>query len=429
MAKFCKKCGAPLEEDAKFCSGCGATLDSAPPPTEPAPEQSAPPPVIASDSKATPPPPVIASDSEATPPPAPPPEQPVYKPPVLDQQAYMAAPAKPKKKFPIWLLIVIIAAAAIVAIVLVANVAVGNVAGKDYFELGPDQIPTVKQVLGEERKVSSYNSTISNGIQTVTVVYKVEENQRGEMKTYAETLMNSHGFINTTDINFDLSTASGYQFATESREEGYIILLDIDYDENGYTLTFTRGVGTLTRNVEEPAVEEEEEEEEPAEEEEEQPDFPVQIMVPAFFEEFVMDDMENAARERGFVIERNNDGSFTYFMTEEDQAFLMEDFKSQLQDMYDDMVNNDEHPGLVKIEYEEDQFDWVVLKVTDEFFKEKMTGVLAIFYVAYTAPMYKAYMGLGDMAQTVVSWVKWDTEEVIDSLTSPDEIFRAFELN
>jgi len=440
MAKFCKKCGAPLEEGAMFCSGCGATLDSAPTPSPPAPppviasdSEAIPPPVIASDSEAIPPPapppaPVIASDSEAIPPPAPPAQpvyqQPAYQQPAYQQPAYAAAPAPPKKKFPlpIWLLIVIIVAVIVAVAIIVANIATGNVAGKDYFEMGPDQIPTVKQILGEERKVSSYNSSISNGIQTVTVVYKVEENQRGEMKTYAETLMNSHGFINTTDVNFDLSVASGYQFATESREEGFIILLDIDYDENGYTLMFTRGEGTLTRNVEEPVIEEEE-----AVEENQESELTVQITVPYVFEDHAIYDMEYYADEMGFIVEYNSDGSFTYYMTEEHQAWLMEDSKYQIESLFYDFVDDDMFPGLMEIEWDDESFDWVILRVTDEFFDEEGNWVLAILYIGWSAPMYQVYMGMGDRASTVISWVYWETDDYIDSVIAPDYLYTLYE--
>jgi len=148
----------------------------------------------------------------------------------------------------LWLLIVIIAAAVVVALVLIANVATGNVAGQDYFKLGPDEIPSVKLVLGEERDVTSYNSSTSGGVQTVTIVFKVAENQNYEMERYAGALMNSDGFVMITDNDFTGPTGTGFEFARRSVEEGYIVMARIDYDTSGYTLTFTRGTGTLTIN-------------------------------------------------------------------------------------------------------------------------------------------------------------------------------------
>jgi len=148
----------------------------------------------------------------------------------------------------LWLLIVIIVVAAIAAIVLVANVATGNVAGQDHFKIGPDEVPSVKLVLGEERDVSSYNSTTSGGIQTITIVYKVAENQNYEMERYADALMYSDGFVMITDNDFTGPAGSGFMFARESVEDGYVVIARIDYDSGGYTLTLTRGTGTLTFN-------------------------------------------------------------------------------------------------------------------------------------------------------------------------------------
>ena len=35
MARFCEKCGSPLQDGAKFCEKCGASVAPAPEPTLP----------------------------------------------------------------------------------------------------------------------------------------------------------------------------------------------------------------------------------------------------------------------------------------------------------------------------------------------------------------------------------------------------------
>ncbi|MCL1896129.1 MAG: zinc ribbon domain-containing protein [Clostridiales bacterium] len=126
MAKFCKNCGAQVEEGAGFCPGCGAAMEGqpvqgyAPPPAQP---QYAPPPA---QPQYAPPP--------AQPQYAPPPAQPQYAPPPAQPQ-YAPPPAQPQyapqKKPPKWLWIAIIAAAAVVALLLIMNLAGGGDAGRD----------------------------------------------------------------------------------------------------------------------------------------------------------------------------------------------------------------------------------------------------------------------------------------------------------
>ena len=85
MAKFCKKCGAQLNDNASFCPGCGEQLSA--PQAPPVQQQSAPPPV----------------------------QQQYYAPP-QQQQYYAPPPAAPKKKF---LKPLIIAGSAVAAILVV----------------------------------------------------------------------------------------------------------------------------------------------------------------------------------------------------------------------------------------------------------------------------------------------------------------------
>ncbi|MCL1895120.1 MAG: alpha/beta hydrolase [Clostridiales bacterium] len=147
MANFCATCGAEINEGSKFCKGCGAAVEAeaqpayqppspqpggyAPPPQQ-APQYDGQPPQQAQPYAGPPqqppqydgPPPQQAPVGDAAlgvPPtvaqPAyqPPPQQAPqgYVPPQQTPQGY-APPQPPKKKLPTWLLIVIIAVAAIV---------------------------------------------------------------------------------------------------------------------------------------------------------------------------------------------------------------------------------------------------------------------------------------------------------------------------
>ena len=438
MAKFCKKCGAPLEEGDAFCAGCGATLDPAPPAPEaaaPAPEQPAPAPAPPAPPPEAPAPapeqPAPAPPEAAAP--APPPvyqqpqpgqPQPAYQPPPgqpqpgQPQPAYAAAPAAQKKKFPTWLLIVIIAVVVVVVALFVANRATGNIAGQDYINMGPDQIPSVKLILGEERNISSYNSSTSGGIQTITIVYKVEENQAGEMRTYAEALMNRYEFFNTTPYNFSEPTGSDFVFAADSVEEGFIILLQIDYDTSGYTITLTRGEGTLTKPVEEEPVEEEVEEAPP-------PLETIDIVVPFWLADFAWDDFWEIQDEEGFEVTQNNDGSLTVTMTEETREMLLKIKAEDLNNMFTYMIASDYFEGVNDIVWNGD-FSIVTLGVTDELFDDEGVYLYTLVSVGFAAPLYQIYQGNSMDSTTLIILVDWNTEELIAEFYAPFDLFDLF---
>ena len=219
MAKYCKSCGIPLEDGARFCAECGLELTQG----QPQPEY-------------TPPPP----QQQYIAPPVQQYGQPQYAP------AGPASYAAPKKKLSKPLLIVIIAAAAIAAAIIIANLATGNYEEKEFFTIGNDKIPSVMYVLEEVREIKGVNSSSSGGVQTMVIEYSVTENQGNEMYDYSQTLMNDFGYFNIHPYDFTGPDGSGFKFAAESVDDGYIIIMTIDYDKKGYTLTIPRSEGTLT---------------------------------------------------------------------------------------------------------------------------------------------------------------------------------------
>ena len=130
---FCKSCGKEINDGAGFCLGCGAAIE--------APPVYQPPPVQGYASPPTPPPeqgyqpaPQQGQGGYTTPPgygqpppqQAPPPVQGYQPPPPVQgqQQGYAPPPVQgyappPAKKFPKWLLIVIIAVAVVVALAVI----------------------------------------------------------------------------------------------------------------------------------------------------------------------------------------------------------------------------------------------------------------------------------------------------------------------
>ena len=150
------------------------------------------------------------------------------------------------------LIIIIIVSALVVIGLIIGGIffflsrSLSNAADEDFFEIGNDKVPSVKYILGERRDVISVSSSVSGDTSRKIIQYSVSSNQREDMETYALALMSEHGFYNTTPYDFTGSTGRGFDFTKESRESGFIVIVTIDYDRSGYTISILRAKGTLT---------------------------------------------------------------------------------------------------------------------------------------------------------------------------------------
>lgn len=133
------------------------------------------------------------------------------------------------------------------AAALIAVLATGNTAKQDFIKIGADDVPSVKLIIGEERKITSVSTTTENGVTKKIIKYKVSERQNREMQKYAETLISDYGYYYVYSDN-DFSGTSGIdlQLVKASVEADHILYVRIDYDREGYTVMITRGRGTLT---------------------------------------------------------------------------------------------------------------------------------------------------------------------------------------
>jgi predicted nucleic acid-binding Zn ribbon protein len=225
IVRHCTNCGNPLDDDSKFCIVCGEKQKevSNAPAAAVIPAAPVPPPIN----------PAI-------------PANPVY-PPVNPIN-----PVKPKKKskLPVILIIagIVLVGLAVGGYFLVTTVLglLGNVAKEDYYKLDNDEIPSVKFVLGEERKVISSSTSISGNSTTKTIKYEVYgDDQNKEMTKYLKYLREKDGFLLLTDVDFDGSKGSCV-VGRNSADKGYEIQLQIEYDKNGYTISILKQKGEIT---------------------------------------------------------------------------------------------------------------------------------------------------------------------------------------
>ncbi|MCL1895957.1 MAG: zinc ribbon domain-containing protein [Clostridiales bacterium] len=432
MANFCKNCGAQLEEGAGFCPGCGTVTGApqgqyAPPPPQP---QYAPPPGQQPQGQYAPPQGQYAPPQGQQP-------QGQYAPP--PGPGY--APQQPKKKkLPRWLLVVIIIAAVLVVVLVVANAATGKAADRDYFRIGADEVPSVKLVLGEEREVSGVKTGTNAVGREMVINYKVDEGQGEDMGKYAKALMDDYGYINTTPYDFTGPKGKGFEFAKESVMEGYVVLVQIDYDTKGYDLTLTVSTGELIVDgpPDDPAgPDEPDEPNEP-----DDPDGPgvddpdtgqaepeppvvqdgmVEILVPAeFFFGVDKDGLIEEARYTGFESVENSDGSLTLIMTEVQQDAFVREHKTHIDDMV--AVYTMESQYNVKDIQISDDYSEVTVMCGEGFETYGSLGNNAIVTLGYWVPLHRIYQGKGPDSTTKITLVYVGTGEVMYVMECPYEL-------
>ena len=125
----------------------------------------------------------------------------------------------------------------------VAFFMVGNASNLEEDTLGNDTIKSIKAVV-DKRTVTSVSTQLSDGIKTKSIHYRSDSVQ-DDLRVYVQYLREEAGFHLTKDM--DLSQIpSTVQMGKPSEDSGQILLLTIDYDAFGYTISLQKGRGSLT---------------------------------------------------------------------------------------------------------------------------------------------------------------------------------------
>jgi len=109
----------------------------------------------------------------------------------------------------------------------------------DHYELGPDLVPSVKLVLGGERRVVSSSITTVRDSSEWVIRYQPAPGQPTEWSQYLDYLIGVDGF---ELLRRDKPTDPvGVAVLTKpSVEAGFSIYIQIQWDATGYTLTALR---------------------------------------------------------------------------------------------------------------------------------------------------------------------------------------------
>jgi hypothetical protein len=169
-----------------------------------------------------------------------------YSPEHPHMQSYEAvAPKKKRRIHPVLLILItlVVFCAAVVGVIILI---IGNAANQDFIKIRGDKVPSVKYILGEKRNVISVSSSVVNGVSERVIEYSVSANQREEMITYISALNYDYGYAHIKDNDLSGPIGTDIILAKESVEDGYVVIVRIDYSLKGYTITISLEKGTLT---------------------------------------------------------------------------------------------------------------------------------------------------------------------------------------
>jgi len=410
---FCNNCGAQLPEDKKFCGSCGQPVT-----VGVAPQQQ-------QQSTSQPQQQQQSTSQPQQPQPQQYPQQPGYPPPM---------PPKSGSSKKIWIPIIAVVTIAIVAVALVLVLTAGNKFEKmDFFEIGGDQVPSVMYVLGETRKITDTTVSASSKAEKMVVTYEVEKNQGAEMEEYAEALMDDYDFLSVNEYDFSGNRGKNFQFAKESDEDDdYIVVVRIDYTTSGYTLTITRGKGTLTVHdpvdpviptPTQPVEPTPTQPEEPTPTQPEEPKAEVELIVPGILAGESLEQAQANAPAGVTVTGPSSDGSFLYSMAKDTQQQLLTRALQETEDLVMDIYYD--VPGINDIRWNPDDFSIIYIEINDEFLSEanQQSSLEAILALGLKAPMVQIYQGKGMATETLIGWGDESMENVAGSVYSPSFLY------
>jgi hypothetical protein len=177
----CSHCGAALRPEMRYCESCGQPVDAVQQPVS----ESTVPPVLETPQTVTPPPPPTQTASV---PPTPPP------PPTYTTPAYTPPPSQPKKKFPVW---------AIILIVLVVLCLCGFLVAGGLYLVGKNAMPAIEDAVST---ASQDIPDMDSALQTLTAIPEM-----------FETTMPDDFNFEATPESLDNGTASsGYSYLDDS---------------------------------------------------------------------------------------------------------------------------------------------------------------------------------------------------------------------
>lgn len=113
------------------------------------------------------------------------------------------------------------------------------------YDFGADSIPSVNSVVGE-RKVTGAQTGTGTGGAYKEYTYESASVSEDLIAYLIDDLLANNWYAL---VDFNLTSLPGEaRLAMQSQDSGQIIIMDVRYEQSGYTIRLTKGEGTLTLN-------------------------------------------------------------------------------------------------------------------------------------------------------------------------------------
>lgn len=145
----------------------------------------------------------------------------------------------------------------------------------------------------------------------------------------------------------------------------------------------------------------------------------VELTIPA---EYVKDadTSVSSAKDNGFKVTKNDDGSLTYKLSKSQHAELVKNISDSIQSSTDELLDSGDYSSIKDIKYNDD-YTSADMIVDYSQYKNSFDGVV-LYALAYMCPAYQIYNGVdSDDVNTVISVVDEESGETMEQANAPKD--------
>lgn len=126
------------------------------------------------------------------------------------------------------------------------------------------------------------------------------------------------------------------------------------------------------------------------------------------------DDLDKLAKEYGYSVTLNSDGSATYVMTPKQHKEFMSECRKQIQDSLDEMIGSETYPNITNIETNDNFTEFTITTKSTALDANESFSVF-LFYMY--GELYNLFNGNSEneAEHIAVTFLNADTEAVISS--------------
>ena len=145
----------------------------------------------------------------------------------------------------------------------------------------------------------------------------------------------------------------------------------------------------------------------------------VEITIPADYVKNADTSISNA-KDSGFKVTENDDGSLTYKLSKSQHAELVKNISDGIQESTQELLDSGDYPTIKDIQYNDDYTEADVIVDYDEYMNS--WDGFALYAIAYFVPAYQIYNGVEpDDVNTIISVVDEESGETKEQANAPKD--------